>query len=225
MKILLKRIIDAFHVLKSRGPLNLIKIVINQIQDRNFDKKYKIDTSFCEDPRDYVQDHVVSKATLYVPTRVRSFKKLLSKLSINYSGRFVDYGCGKGRVLILAAEAGFKHVVGIEFVPEWAKLSEHNLQGSKYSSINFEILNIDAQLYEPTKEDSFFYFYDPFGDGILIPCLKTINRSFAGHNRKGHVVILNNLRTDWTPVIQTMTEFTSQVIEVGGERFLVFESK
>lgn len=224
MRIFLQRIIDAIRVLKRRGPLNLIKIVLNQIQDRNFDKKYQIDTSYCEDPRDYLQDQVVQNATLYVPTRGLSFKKLLALLDINYSGRFVDYGCGKGRVLILAAEAGFKHIVGIEFVSEWAKLSEQNLKNSRFSSTNFEVLNIDAQLYEPTKADSFFYFYDPFGDEILIPCLQAINSSFASSRRKGHVVILNNLRTDWAPVVQTMTEFKSRVVEVGGERFLVFES-
>ena len=34
--------------------------------------------------------------------------------------RFIDLGCGKGRMLIVAAELGFKSCVGVEFAGELA---------------------------------------------------------------------------------------------------------
>src|SRR5713226_561215 len=41
---------------------------------------------------------------------------------------FVDLGCGKGRALILAHEAGFRNLIGVEMSPKLAAAARSNLQ-------------------------------------------------------------------------------------------------
>ena len=64
----------------------------------------------------------------YAPTSRRRFRALLKALELPYNSLgFVDYGCGKGRVLMEAADAGFKRVVGVEFSPELCDIARVEL--------------------------------------------------------------------------------------------------
>ena len=46
-------------------------------------------------------------AEKYKPTRTRYFRKFMKHVAVPAHGEFVDVGCGKGRVMMLAAEQGF----------------------------------------------------------------------------------------------------------------------
>ena len=41
---------------------------------------------------------------------------------------FVDYGGGKGRVCMVAAQSGFRRVVGVEFSPELCAVARRNME-------------------------------------------------------------------------------------------------
>ncbi len=41
---------------------------------------------------------------------------------------FIDIGCGKGRVVLLASEYAFREVVGVELNPQLASVARRNLQ-------------------------------------------------------------------------------------------------
>ncbi|MCA9217507.1 MAG: hypothetical protein KDB27_30775 [Planctomycetales bacterium] len=53
-------------------------------------------------------------AEKYKATRARYFRKLMKRVHLPRDGVFVDVGCGKGRILLLAVEHGLNRVVGIE---------------------------------------------------------------------------------------------------------------
>jgi predicted RNA methylase len=44
---------------------------------------------------------------------------------------FVDFGSGKGRVLLVASHYPFREVVGVEFSPELQKIAEGNIRSTK----------------------------------------------------------------------------------------------
>jgi len=45
------------------------------------------------------------------------FAKVISQLPVDFGESvFIDIGSGKGRILIMAAECGFKRIIGVEFV-------------------------------------------------------------------------------------------------------------
>ncbi|MFZ0635589.1 MAG: class I SAM-dependent methyltransferase, partial [Candidatus Acidiferrales bacterium] len=55
----------------------------------------------------------------YAGTEPERFAAVLASLPISFEEfEFVDFGSGKGRVLLMASEVPFKKIVGIEFSPE-----------------------------------------------------------------------------------------------------------
>lgn len=82
----------------------------------------------------------------------------ISKLS------FVDLGSGKGRMLVLAAKAGFKKVMGVEFSPELAAIARRNLGRVGASA---EIVELDAGQFSFPDENLVIYMYNPFGGPVM----------------------------------------------------------
>src|SRR5277367_3679731 len=57
----------------------------------------------------------------------RILRNMLASLAIAYERYvFVDYGCGKGRVLLVATHFPFQRIVGVEFAPQLAEIAEQN---------------------------------------------------------------------------------------------------
>ena len=65
---------------------------------------------------------------VYQPVPLRKFRRILAAASLRpEDASFLDLGAGRGRALLLAAEAGFRHVVGIELDPVLAADARRNL--------------------------------------------------------------------------------------------------
>ena len=196
--VIKKLILDTVVAIKNVGILNTSKLYISAIIDRLFyyDSEYDIKESV--DPRDTIPNHPsVHHATIYFPTRVRPFMKMLKTLNLNKSNTvFVDFGCGKGRALLLAAEFGIKKVKGIEFCDKLSSIALNNMQiySDKYStsSVEFEIINNDMSLYNLDELDNLFYFYNPCDEYILDKVIHNIIDSFSGTSRCGTIVYQNN---------------------------------
>lgn len=83
---------------------------------------------------------------------------------------FVDYGCGKGRIVMLASAMGFARTVGVEFAPELCSTARENVRrfvdrgGSPRAA---EIVESDAGAYAPPPGPVFAYLYNPFGPAVL----------------------------------------------------------
>lgn len=77
----------------------------------------------------------------YLPAEPAAAETLLSCVTQPEAFTFVDLGCGKGRVLTLAAEKGFRRVIGIEVHPALAAIARENVARSHP---DIEIWNEDA---------------------------------------------------------------------------------
>lgn len=73
---------------------------------------------------------------------------------------FVDIGCGKGRALILAHEAGFSDVSGIEFAPSLARTALRNLARL---NITARIHESDASTFPFPQTAGVYFLFNPFG--------------------------------------------------------------
>ena len=76
----------------------------------------------------------------------------------------LDLGCGKGRILIIAARMGFARVIGLEFVAEWAAIARENLTRLGLSAT---VVVGDAAIYAPPPGALVVYLYDPFGAPVM----------------------------------------------------------
>ncbi len=157
---------DTFKCFKERGFFDTSLIIYSALLDSFTDFQKGIASSGTVSI-----DHKDSRN--YRPTRAIPFEKLMRSFDFNKSGNFVDFGCGKGRVLLLAEDYSFANLVGIELDSELCQQSKNNLKDFS----NIEINNCNATDYSIKNEDVFFYFYDPFTGEVLRKVLENIINS------------------------------------------------
>jgi hypothetical protein len=110
---------------------------------------------------------------------------------------FIDFGCGKGRVLLVASEFPFRRIVGLEFAPSLAETATRNLRnyrgrGQKCSAI--EVVTVDATEYALTPEPQVLYFYSPFSRSVLDRIVQNIEDSLRRSPRELLVLFSGSLK-------------------------------
>ena len=97
--------------------------------DRAFDAERQIDTAAWVRTPDLVTESPNRRfAVRYQPSSVEEFSGLMAKLDVDHREFvFVDYGSGKGKVLMLAADLPFKRIVGVEFSPPLERIARENI--------------------------------------------------------------------------------------------------
>ena len=109
-------------------------------------------------------------------------KRLIAELPIRPNAFcFVDIGCGKGRILISAAQAGFARIIGVEQSPDLIGICQRNLElyARHFTSKATEVLCLDASEFSFPPENLVVYMYNPV----------------RGRTMRA---IIGNLRVSWT---------------------------
>ena len=116
------------------------------------------------------------------------FKWALAAVAEEDIGRmsFVDYGAGKGRVMLLAAQHPFTAVGGIEFAEELhdnATMNIAQFPRSRMKCRNVECVLDDAVDITPLDGEAVHYFFNPFAPEIFAEVLKGIVASYHARPR------------------------------------------
>ena len=128
----------------------------------------------------------------YLPIRPKCARRALRNLPLNDPGEytFIDFGSGKGRMLLMAARYGFRHVFGIELRRELHDQASKNAQGCRHVGAGLiESLNMDASEYEFPKEKLVLFFFNPFGSEVMAKVLGKLTDSLDRHFRDVWVVL------------------------------------
>ena len=165
-------------------------------QEQQFDRRYGVETSSDVAVQDLdISDGERTHAVEYAPTYGVTFSLLLERLEIDYSDyAFVDYGCGKGRVLLLASEFPFREIVGVELSESLCEIAAENVKtyNSKSKKCDqIECLKTDATAYDIPKRPALLFFFNPFDDHILAKVLDQIHQSLDEQPRDVMVVYSN----------------------------------
>jgi SAM-dependent methyltransferase len=125
----------------------------------------------------------VVHAVRYQPSYASIVRRSLQGCGIDYPEFvFIDFGCGKGRVMLLAAEFGFRRIVGVEFSPELCRIARENITAARDRLGGCRDLRVmlgDAAAFELPDDPLVCYFYNPFGEPVLREVLANIERSLA----------------------------------------------
>jgi SAM-dependent methyltransferase len=107
--------------------------------------------------------------------------------------RLVDFGCGKGRVLFYVNQRFRCEVCGVEVDEE---LYENALDNRAYYNTRFrdsleriEILHGKAEEYEVKREDTVFYFFNPFEINIFEQVIEHVMENVAQYPRRIFVMM------------------------------------
>lgn len=118
---------------------------------------------------------------LYQPSSSVIFEKAMNELPFNFGGKvFLDIGSGKGRALILAAEAGFSKVIGVEYATELNDIAHVNIETvrAKFSNTEFVLSEGDAMTYDIPEEVDVIYLFNPFDEDALSALLHRLAAAF-----------------------------------------------
>lgn len=127
----------------------------------------------------------------YEGTHIRithKLKKLLSE--VTKDDAILDIGCGKGKMLDFFSRYPFSHVDGVEITPRFASIARENIKRLGISSI---IYNVDVRDFDHFEQYNYFYFYNPFPEEIMKPCLLKIIESKGKISRRITIFYANPL--------------------------------
>jgi SAM-dependent methyltransferase len=127
-----------------------------------------------------IVDGNVKKASRYEAVSFYMLENLFTafrKLSGNSS--IVDLGCGKGRVMMVAAHFGFNRMTGIDFAKEVCEEARVNMlkKEKQFPGIRWKVINENVQNYEISPDDSVFFMFNPFDYSVLKNFLRKLDIS------------------------------------------------
>ena len=169
--------------------------------DRWSDQRLGIDATGMHSPAELsLRGENARFAAEYFATPAWIFRRLLDSLEID-AGRFVfvDYGCGKGRVLALAAERAFLRVEGVELSEDLHRLAVGNMaQARAGGALRAPVVvhHLDATDYELPKQPLVVYLFNPFGEQVVSRVADAIQSSLRETPREAYVIYANAIHRD-----------------------------
>jgi hypothetical protein len=123
-------------------------------------------------------------AVRYQPSSALLVNEILAGLQLHHSDYvFIDYGSGKGRVLLTASHFPFLRIIGIEFSAELHKVAVRNVEIQLPGDRRIEPICQDVVDFEPPREPLVCYFYNPFDEVVLLQVVKKLLDSFRAKPR------------------------------------------
>jgi SAM-dependent methyltransferase len=171
--------------------------------ERRLDRRYGTDTAGTS--RKAVPEGFEGRP--YEPVTPWSFRRTIRAAHLDprrYT--FVDYGSGKGRAVLLAAELGFRRSIGVELQPSLHEIALSNgraFRRARPTAGRIEFVLGDATAYRPpADEDAVLFFYNPFGEALMERTLATLaevqraapRRRIIAYRNPVHAAVLERSR-------------------------------
>ena len=138
-----------------------------------------------------IRDHAVA----YMPTPPFEFRHAMSALRIQCDRyRFIDYGSGKGRVLLLASEFPFIEIRGVEADKLLHDIACRNIAAfprDRMACRKVVSICMNAAEWTPPTGPLVAFMCNPFDQIILAPVLRQIS-SATGHVPQTSYIIYKN---------------------------------
>jgi SAM-dependent methyltransferase len=119
---------------------------------------------------------------LYVASPWRVLPRALRYVGVSEDDVFVEFGCGKGRVVHQAARRPFRRVIGVEISPALAEIARANLaaRSHEHRCGQVEIVASDVSQFPIPDDLTIGYLFHPFSgetlDGLLRGIAESIDR-------------------------------------------------
>jgi len=219
--------LGAFYTtLRGRGLRNTLAILLSYIADYSFDVRYGTDTrSWASLDSLVIDSSNVQHGEMYQPTLALPLARLFRALQLPDDTVLVDLGCGKARVLLVAAQAGLETARGVEFSPQLCHIARRNclvFAQKTHVATTFEIFEGDVVDYAVRPDETVFFLYNPFDGQILRRVLENIRVSQRAYPRPVWIVYRNAVHR---AIIDNTPGFVkSQTYLFGGLDFAVYLS-
>ena len=169
----LRRIRYSFECLGWRAAMTELANGVDAPEsDSEFDAQHGTDTAGSVEPGDLGIGNAESRklAIRYLPSPWRVTSWMLERIGVDpreYS--LIDLGCGKGRVLLVAAQQPFHKIVGVEISTDLAAIARRNIARFRPSSEQVRAIaveNIDVRKFTMPPGNLLIHMYHPFDPAI-----------------------------------------------------------
>ncbi|MEO8493990.1 MAG: class I SAM-dependent methyltransferase [Planctomycetota bacterium] len=127
----------------------------------------------------------------YQPVPYASFDAAMRHVSLRAGEDvFIDYGCGMGRAVVLAATYPFRRVVGVERSHALSQIARDNIRRarSKLNCADVTIATADAREFEVPDDVTHIFLFNPFDEPIVMAVLRRIHDSITAHPRRLSII-------------------------------------
>ncbi len=192
---------------RRHGPSGFLKLAIDNVlyhvsrraarvgrrpQLDPFDEKYGTDTGGIREIRTLYAARLPSAcyAVRYGPSGEEGVRASLERLNMDPSDfTFIDFGSGKGRMLLIAGGLPFRAVIGIEFSRELHETAVQNISRFPPHLINAGSVASrceDAVSFPLPSSNLVCYFHNPFGP----PVLSKVVARLEAHRDSGYRILV-----------------------------------
>ncbi len=193
MQIIDRTIAAVTKVLRSLHRRGLKDTLLYIFYEYYFDFKYTVETrKVVRFPamRDVSRSARVN-STSYQAAPYYFLRRSFAKVALEMEGAgFLDYGCGKGRVMLVAREFGAQVVYGIDFSEQFCAICQQNLSRNRNAQ-NCWVICQDATNFVIPPIVTVIFFYNPFNHCILAKVTEQIQASLAVYQRKMTIIYHN----------------------------------
>lgn len=208
--------------LRSRGVIKtavrIISHVIENIRarvDSRFDRKFDVDTSGIIEPSDLdITNQQRSVGHRYEPTPVSAIQVMLGNLTITHSEySFIDFGSGKGRLLLLAARYPWQRIIGVEFSQRLHEVAKSNIErwtDPQRQCTRIDSILGDARAFKLPHTPLVLFFFTPFTFPVFEQVVDNIQRSLFEHPRPMQILYYGS-RPDFVGVLAKL-DFSHKII-------------
>jgi SAM-dependent methyltransferase len=154
----------------------------------------------------------------YQPVPPEEFREMMAALAVHLGQvadfgqfTFIDIGSGKGRALLLAAEYGFRRIIGIELIPELDGIARENVRAFRQRGGNADIELVcgDATTFRLPAEPLVVFLFNPLPEPALRTFLQNLENSLRQNPRPLLVVYAN-------PILEQILIGKPLLISLGG---------
>ena len=127
----------------------------------------------------------------YQPVPYASFDAAMRHVSVRPGQDvFIDYGCGMGRAVVVAATYPFRQVIGVERSPSLSAIARDNVSRatSKLRCGDVSIATTDARDYEVPDNATHIFLFNPFDEAIVMAVLARIHDSIHANPRTVSII-------------------------------------
>ena len=132
----------------------------------------------------------------------------LKALDLNSSEfGFIDYGSGRGRLMLTAARSPFRQVLGVEFSRPLHQEARENIRSyprEHLACTDIAALHANALEFDLPDGDWVAFFFNPFAEDVLQRVARRIVESCQGSPRRAYVIFGNS---DRLPVLRNIPGF------------------
>jgi precorrin-6B methylase 2 len=136
----------------------------------------------------------------YVPSAWWMLRWQLARSDVEPGDVFVEFGCGKGRIVLDAARRyPFARVIGVELVPELADDARQLIaaqQPAKLRTERVEIVTSDARQFAIPADMTHVYLFNPFFGSVLAEVVQNILASIDAHPRTVRLIYVEPTEHD-----------------------------